>query len=160
MPPGAARTTSLRLWMGGYWSGWWHGGFFRPVLHYVLWKGIYTNKDTFFWNFFLKTGVRKNSHGISVVETCFKLSSTKVDACSVMNWAVVGQVPVGWQYLRAPTLDHCSLLQRSSSSVDSTIPSCPAGQLATAVSWYLLVPQTECFRPLSHHRANPGHAIL
>ena len=58
-------------------SGWWHGGFFRPVLHYVLWKGIYTNKDTFFWNFFLKTGVRKNSHGISVVETCFKLTSTK-----------------------------------------------------------------------------------
>ena len=52
---------------------------------------------------------------------CCQLSSTKADAQSVINWAVVGQV--SWQYLRAPTLECCSLSQRSSSSVYSTIKS-------------------------------------
>ena len=44
-----------------------------------------------------------------------------MDARSVINWAVVGQLSC--QYLRAPTLDRCSLSQQSSSSVYSTIPS-------------------------------------
>ena len=41
-----------------------------------------------------------------------------MDAQSVINWAVVGQL--SWQYFRAPTLDHCSLSRWSSSSVYST----------------------------------------
>ena len=44
---------------------------------------------------------------MSIVETCYRrLSSTTVGTQSVINWTVVG-----WQYLRAPTLDHCSLYQ-------------------------------------------------
>jgi len=43
----------------------------------------------------------KNSFGISIVETCYRLRSRKVDAQSVINWTVVDQ---RWQYLRAPTL--------------------------------------------------------
>ena len=45
----------------------------------------------------------------------------------MINWIVVGQL--SRQYLRAPTLDHCSLSHRSSSSVCSTISS-RGGQLA------------------------------
>ena len=45
-----------------------------------------------------------------------------------MNWTVVGQL--SWQYLRATTLDRCSLSHGSSSSVYRQF--CPAGQLATA----------------------------
>jgi len=30
--------------------------------------------------------------GISIVKTCYQLSSRKVDAQSVTNWAVVGQL--------------------------------------------------------------------
>ena len=58
-------------------------------------------------------------HGKSIVEVCYQLSSRKVDAQTVINWAVVGQL--SRQYLRAPTLDHYSLSHRSSSSVYSTI---------------------------------------
>ena len=75
-------------------------------------------------------GLKKIRHGISIVETCYQFSSRKVDAQSVMNWIVVGQL--SWQYLRAPTLDRCSLSQRSSSSVYSTIPS--RGSISD--SWY------------------------
>ena len=57
-------------------------------------SGIYKNKGTSLWNFFLN---------------------------SVINWTVVGQL--SWQHLRAPTLNSCSLSQWSSSSVNSTIPS-------------------------------------
>jgi len=31
-------------------------------------------------------------HGMSIVETCYQLSSRKVDAQSVINWTVVGQL--------------------------------------------------------------------
>ena len=64
-----------------------------------------------------------------MVEACYQLSSRKVDAQSMINWTVVGLL--SRQYLRAPTLDHCSLSPRSSSSVYSVIPS-RAGRLATA----------------------------
>jgi len=60
-----------------------------------------------FWNFVPNSGRRKFCFDISIVETCYRLSSRKVDAQSVINWTVVGQL--SWQYLRAPTLNHCSL---------------------------------------------------
>ena len=44
------------------------------------------------WDLVLNSGLRKFSHGISIVETCYQLSSRKVDAHSVINWAVVGQL--------------------------------------------------------------------
>ena len=43
-------------------------------------------------NFVLNSGLGKFRHGISIVETCYQLSSRKVDAQSVINWAVVGQL--------------------------------------------------------------------
>ena len=70
------------------------------------------------WIFAPNSGFR---HGISIVKTCYRLRSRKVDVQIVINWTVVGQL--SWQYLRAPTLDHCSLSQWSSSSGNSTIPS-------------------------------------
>ena len=62
----------------------------RPVL-----KGnsvISKNKGTSLWNFVLNSGLRKFRHGILIVETCYQLSSRKVVAHSVINWAVVGQL--------------------------------------------------------------------
>jgi len=35
---------------------------------------------------------KKFCFGISIVETCYRLSSRKVDAQSVINWTVVGQL--------------------------------------------------------------------
>ena len=51
------------------------------------------NKGTSLWNYVLNSGFRKCRHGIdrSIVETCYQLSSRKVDAQTVINWAVVGQ---------------------------------------------------------------------
>jgi len=89
---------------------------------YTVLKGnsvISKNKGTSLWNFVLNSGLRKFCHGILIVETCYQLSSRKVDAQSVINWAVVGQL--SRQYLRASTLDHYSLSHRSSSAVYSTI---------------------------------------
>ena len=102
---------------------------------YTVLKGnsvIFKNKDTSLWNFVLNSGLRKFRDGISIVETCYQLSSRKVDAPSVINWAVVGQL--SWQYLRAPTLDHHSLSHRSSSAVYSTVLS--HGSISD--SWYLV----------------------
>jgi len=59
--------------------------------------------------------------GSSKRDISLAFSSTKVDAQSVINWTVVGQL--SWQYFRAPTLDRCSLSQWSSSSVCNTVPS-------------------------------------
>jgi len=61
------------------------------ALSYTVLKGnsvISKNKDTSLWNFVLNSGLRKFRHGISIVETCYQLSSRKVDAHSVINWAV------------------------------------------------------------------------
>ena len=38
------------------------------------------NNVTSLWNFFLSSGLRKFRHGISIVKTCYQLSSRKVDA--------------------------------------------------------------------------------
>ena len=90
------------------------------VLHCVKTKfGYLQNKAISIWNFVLNSGLRKFRHGISIVETCYQLSSRKVDAQSVINWAVVDQL--SRYYPPAPTLDHCSLSHRSSSAVYSTI---------------------------------------
>ena len=101
-------------------AGFWHGGFFRPVLQYtVLWwnSGTYKNNGTFLSNFFLNSGLREFCCGLSMVETCYQLSSRKVDTQSMINWTVVCQLSL--QYLRAPTLDRCSLSLWSSGYVYS-----------------------------------------
>ena len=62
---------------------------------YTVLKGnlvISKNKDTSLWNFVLNSGLRQFRHGISIVETCYQLSSRKVDAQSVINWTVVGKL--------------------------------------------------------------------
>jgi len=74
-------------------TGFWHVSFLPPVLHCVKRKfGYLQNKGTSFWNFVLNSGLKKFRHGISIVETCYQLNSKKVDAQSVINWAVVGQL--------------------------------------------------------------------
>ena len=63
---------------------------FHPsYVHCVKRKfGYLQNKGASLWNFFLNSGLRKFRHGISIVETCYQRSSRKVDAQSVINWAV------------------------------------------------------------------------
>ena len=66
---------------------------FQPS--YTVLKGnsvISKNKGTSLRSFVLNSGLRKFRHGISIVEACYQLSSRKVDAQSVINWAVVGQL--------------------------------------------------------------------
>ena len=53
---------------------------------------ISKNKGTSLWNFVLNSGLRKFHHSISIVETCYQLNSRKVDAQSVINLIVVGQL--------------------------------------------------------------------
>jgi len=72
-------------------------------LYYTVLKGnsrVFKNKDTSLWNF-----VPNSDLG----NFCYRLSPITMDAQGVINWSIVGQV--SWQYLRAPTLDRCSLLQ-------------------------------------------------
>jgi len=72
-------------------SSWfWHVSFLPPVLQCEF--GFLQNKATSLRNSVLNSGLRKFRHGISIVETCYQLSSRKVDAQSVINWAVVGQL--------------------------------------------------------------------
>jgi len=68
-------------------------------------SGISKNKGTSLLN----CGLWKFRRGVSIVETCYQLSLRKVDAQSVINWTITGQL--SWQYLWALTLDCCSLLQ-------------------------------------------------
>ena len=66
---------------------------FHPSYTVLIGNSVISkNKGTSPWNFVLKSGFRKFRHGISIVETCYQLSSRKVDAQSVINWAVVGQL--------------------------------------------------------------------
>jgi len=51
------------------------------------------------------SGLRKFRHSMSIVESCYQLSSRKVDAQNVINWTVVGQP--SRQYLRAPIVKLC-----------------------------------------------------
>jgi len=72
-------------------------------------SGIFRNKGTSLWNFVPNSGLRKFCFGISIVEMCYWLCSMKMDAHSMINWTVVGQL--SWQCLRALALDSCSLSQ-------------------------------------------------
>jgi len=118
----------LLKWLGS--SCFWHGCFFRPVLHCVIRKFEYIYKHTVLPSRTLSL-TPDFRHGISIVKKWYQLSSRKADAQSVINWTVVGQL--SWQYRRAPTIDCCSLSQWSSSSVYSTIQS--RGFISD--SWYL-----------------------
>ena len=70
-----------------------HVSFLPPILHCIKRKfGYLQNEGTSLWNFVLNSGLKKFRHGISIVQTCYQLSSRKVDAHSVINWAVVGQL--------------------------------------------------------------------
>ena len=75
----------------------------------------------------LSSGTLSFGHGISIVKTCYQPSSTKVNAQSLISWAIGKLI---WQYLRRSTssLSHCS-----STSVYSTIPS----RDFISDSWYL-----------------------
>jgi len=55
-------------------------------------SGISKNKGTSLWNFGPNFGLRKLCFGIAIAETCYQLSSRKVDAQSVINWTVIGQL--------------------------------------------------------------------
>jgi len=68
------------------------GNFLRLIHQWVVTKFRYLNKGTSIWNFVLNSGLRKFRHGISIVETCYQLSSTKVDAQRVINWTVFGHL--------------------------------------------------------------------
>ena len=85
-------------------------------------------KGTSLWNFFPNSGHENFRHGISIVETCYQLSSRKVDAQSVINWTVIGQLRS--QYLRAPTIDQY-IVYHSNHQALSTTRFRRAGQLAT-----------------------------
>jgi len=66
-----------------------------PSTYHTRYKensGNFKNKGTTLWNFAPKSGLRKFRHSISIVEACYQLSSKKVDAQSVVNWTVVGQI--------------------------------------------------------------------
>jgi len=96
------------------------------------------------------SGFRKFRHDRSIVETCYQLSSTKVDAQSVINWTVVGQL--SWQYNTKiiqykickasccrgfrgaipPSSDSRPLVYHSDRQALSTVRFRRAGQLATA----------------------------
>jgi len=66
---------------------------FHPSYIVLKWNSVISkNNGTSLWNFVLKSGLRKFRYGKSIVETCYQLSSRKVDAQSVINWAVVGQL--------------------------------------------------------------------
>ena len=82
---------------------------------------IYKNNGISLWNFFLKSGLRKFHHGISIIE----LSLRKMDAQSVINWTVVVQLT--WQYLRRST----PVVYRRDRHVLSTARFRRADQLAT-----------------------------
>ena len=108
----------LSKWHDG--SSWfWRGGFVQVSTEIrVLPCG------TFIVNY----GLIKFRHGISIVETCYHFSSRKVDADSVINWTVVGQL--SWHHLPAPTLDRLSQWSRRSISD----------------SWYLLYNRFSCWK--------------
>jgi len=60
-------------------------------VHCVMSKfGYLQNKGTFLWNFAAYSGLIKFRHDRSIVEMCYQLSSTQVDAQSVINWTFVG----------------------------------------------------------------------
>ena len=91
-----------------------------PVESASMDSGIYKNEGTPTWNFFRNSGLRKFRQGTLIVERAIKLARErwrrserdKLDRCLSTELIII---------FRAPTLDHCSLSLRLSSSVYSTI---------------------------------------
>ena len=62
---------------------------------FLAWElpSTYPTLGTSLWNFFApNSGLEKFHHDRSIVEMYYQLSSTKVDAQSVINWTVAGQL--------------------------------------------------------------------
>jgi len=53
---------------------------------------VTTKNNGTFLNCVLNSRVRKFCHCVSMVETCYQLSWTMVDAQRVINWTVIGQL--------------------------------------------------------------------
>jgi len=64
----------------------WHESFLTPILKGN--SGISENEGTSVWNFVINSGLKKFCFGISIVETCYRLSSAEMDAQSVINRVV------------------------------------------------------------------------
>jgi len=92
--------------------------------HVHLWlignSGISKNKGTSFWNSVPNSELGKFRVGISIVEMCYRLSSTKMDAQLVINWAVVA------------ACDNRPLVYHSNRQALSTARFRRTGQMATA----------------------------
>jgi len=73
----------------------WHGidgDFVRPILHYVIMKFRYLQKQGHFpREISPKLWTWKFSPQHTIVVTWYQFSSTMVDACSMINWTVIGQ---------------------------------------------------------------------
>ena len=68
------------------------GAFFHPSCTVLKGNsGISKIKGTCLWTFVPNSGLRRFCFGMSIVETCYRLSSTMVDAQNVVNWTVVGE---------------------------------------------------------------------
>jgi len=76
-------------------SSWFFGMWASLHPSYTVLKGnsvISKTKRTSLWNFVLNSRLITFCYDISIVETCYQLSSRKVDAQSMINWTVVGQL--------------------------------------------------------------------
>jgi len=92
------------------------------------------NKGTSLLNFAPNSGLRKFRHGISIVEMCYRLILRKMDAQSVKNWTVVGQL--SWD---TPSFDSRLLVSHTDRRALSTARFHRAGQSATADTRYVLI---------------------
>jgi len=144
-----------------YWNGWTNRAGYcmelpsthLPTLCYKEIRVPPKNKGTSLLNFAPNCGLWKFRHDRSIVETCYQLSSTKVDAQSVINWTVVGQL--SWQYLRAPTVDGC-VVYHSDRQALSTARFRRENRLATAGTFLLL--KIFCINCLLRYLKQMGNA--
>ena len=113
-----------------HWFDFWHGKFFLPVLYCVIKKiQVHTKIKVLPLKLFFNS-VLLFRHGISIIEMCYRLRSRKVDAQSVTNWTIVGQL----KFTIPPSFDARPLLWfiTGDRQVPSTARFRSAGQLAMA----------------------------
>jgi len=68
------------------------GASFHPSCTVLTGNSVISKTNgTSLWNFVPNSGLGKFCFGISIVETCYQLSSRKVDAQGVINWTVGGR---------------------------------------------------------------------
>jgi len=120
-----------------YRNGWTNrAGFLARELRYVTvrYKKIWVSPKRVLPSGTLSqnSGLRKFRHRISIVESCYRLRSVKVDVQSVIDWTVVGQVDNTSELRRSTAVAYH---RWSSTSVYSTIPS--RGSMSD--SWYLFL---------------------